>query len=84
MNSLSYHSNPIVSFHRSHCHSGFCREELESLPEQREVIHDNDVVVEEYPSVNMGDQVLQEEAGSGAKLEPVNHLFQTIRVVHLH
>ena len=84
MNSLSYHSNPIVSFHGSHCHSGFCREELESLPEQREVVHDNDVVVEEYPRVYMGDQVLQKEAGCGAKLEPVNHLLKTIRVVHLH
>ena len=80
----SHHSNPIVSFHRSHCHGGLCREKLESVPEQCEIVHDNDVVVEEYPGVKIRNRVLQEEPGRGAELEPVHHLLQTVRVVHLH
>ena len=80
----SYHSNPIVSFHGSHCHGGLCREEFEFVPEQGEVVHDDNVVVEEYAGVHVRNQVLEKEASCSTKLEPVNHFFKTVRVIHLH
>ena len=72
-----------MGFHRSHSHGGFSREDLKSVPEAGKVVHDNDVVVEEDAGINVGEEVLEEESGCCAELEPVNHLLETFRVSHL-
>ena len=72
-----------MGFHRSHSHGGFSCEDLKSVPEVGKVVHDNDVVVEEDAGINVGEEVLEEESGCCAELEPVNHLLETFRVSHL-
>ena len=79
-----HHHCSIVSFHRSHCHGSLQGEQVELVPKQGEVVHDHDVVVEEDASLNVGDQVLEEETSGGAELEAVHHRLQTRWVVHFH